>query len=124
VPDPPLGIVAPVGRFTAQVPQKVRRKESHMGSVARIFNLTEQVREVLEEISGQDVSADPPELSFIEQGFDSLILTQVALACSKRFGVDVKLRHLVDETPSCGALVQYLDQHVKPGLYDEAAAPS
>ncbi len=91
-----------------------------MASVGRIRNLTQQVREVLEEISGQDVSADPPEISFIEQGFDSLILTQVALACTKRFGANVKLRHLVDETPSCEALVQYLDQHVKPGLFEDS----
>lgn len=91
-----------------------------MALPSRVGLLTTEVQEILEEISGRDASGDDSQLSFVEQGLDSLILTQVALACSKKFGVPIKLRHLIDEYSSCEALVTFLDSTVAP---DKFAAP-
>jgi glutamate-1-semialdehyde aminotransferase/acyl carrier protein len=98
-----------------------------MAPTSRVGSLTTEVQSILEEISGRDVSGDDPQMSFVEQGLDSLILTQVALACSKKFGVPIKLRHLIDEYPSCESLVVYLDGAVAPDKFAapaEAAAPA
>lgn len=98
-----------------------------MALPSRVGSLTTEVQSILEEISGRDVSSDDPQMSFVEQGLDSLILTQVALACSKKFGVPIKLRHLIDEYPSCETLVTFLDGTLAPEKFapqgEAAAAP-
>jgi len=62
----------------------------------------------LTSVSGVDVSAAPPETTFIDLGFDSLLLTQIAIVLQKKFGVKLRFRQFLDELSTLGALAAYL----------------
>lgn len=91
---------------------------------ARTDLLSSAIHDTLEEVSGQTVTAGDPRATFVEQGFDSLILTQVALALSKKMGVPIKLRHLVEQFPNTAALAAHLDGVVAPDKFAARAAVS
>ena len=93
---------------------------------SRIRRLIAEVQDELEQLSGQPITEESPETSFFDQGLDSLLLTQAALALSKRFGVKLKLRDLAEEHPSCQLLATHLDGTLDPSLFQDeapAAAP-
>jgi amino acid adenylation domain-containing protein len=75
----------------------------------RTERLLTDVRAILEDISGESLSDVDPSLPFAQLGLDSLVLTQVALALSKRFGVKLAFRQLLEALPSMQAVVQHLD---------------
>jgi acyl carrier protein len=58
-------------------------------------------------ISGLDLTAVDREKSLLNLGFDSLLLTQVAIALQKKFGVKLRFRQLLDELSTLGALADY-----------------
>ena len=47
--------------------------------------LLTQIKRLLSDLSGLDVSTAEPTTSLLELGFDSLFLTQIALALRKKF---------------------------------------
>jgi len=65
--------------------------------------------EKLEQVSGQEISPAETKSTFVELGFDSLVLTQVALALSKAHGVKITFRQLLEEYTSVERLAQHLD---------------
>ena len=65
--------------------------------------------EMLEGLSGSDLSGADPSTTFVEMGFDSLFLTQVTQALQARFGMRITFRQLLAEVPTLGALANYLD---------------
>ena len=81
------------------------------------FRMGEVIDE-LQRLSGLDLTGASPDLSFTELGFDSLFLTQVAVALYKRFGVKITFRQLLQDLPSPAAVAEFLDKHAP------AAAPS
>lgn len=87
--------------------------------VARQPDLIARIRVILKNLSGQDQSASDPETSFLELGFDSLFLTQVAGAFRKEFNVKVTFRQLLEDFPTMAALAAHLDAQ----LPAEKAAP-
>lgn len=91
----------------------------------RKSRLLRELGQLLEQLSGQDFSAIPEDSSFLELGFDSLLLTQVALEGSKVFGTKLKLRDFLEEHPTLGAMVAHLDAVLPPDpVAPGAAAPS
>ena len=78
-----------------------------------------KIRVVLKNLSGQDQSAAASDVSFLELGFDSLLLTQVAQAFRKEFGVKVTFRQLLEDYSTMETLAGYLDSQLPP----EAPAP-
>jgi 2-polyprenyl-3-methyl-5-hydroxy-6-metoxy-1,4-benzoquinol methylase len=50
--------------------------------------------------------------TFLEQGFDSLILTQISLAIEKKFGVKVPFRRLFEDANSVDQLARYIDSQL------------
>lgn len=69
-----------------------------------------EVIDELQRLSGIDLTGASPDLSFIELGFDSLFLTQAAVALYKRFGVKITFRQLLQDLPSPAAVAEFLDQ--------------
>ena len=62
--------------------------------------------------------------SFLELGFDSLLLTQVSKAFQDDFGTKVTMRQLIDELPSIDAMVEHLDATLDPSAFvPKKAAP-
>lgn len=90
-------------------------------SVNRHERLAAQVRSLLEEISGVEVGPDQGAASFVEQGLDSLTLTQVALQLKKTFGLSVTFRNLMETYRSVNELVAHLDEKLPPDVPDVRA---
>jgi amino acid adenylation domain-containing protein len=69
--------------------------------------LIDKLKDIFEDTSGIDV--DSSEASFIEIGFDSLLLTQVATNLKKEFNVPITFRKLFEEYNSLELLAAHLD---------------
>ncbi len=96
--------------LSKSVPAQSARKES----------IISKIRVVLKNLSGQDQSGSAPDVSFLELGFDSLLLTQVAQAFRKEFGVKVTFRQLLEDYATMETLAGYLDAQLPP----ESLAPA
>ena len=86
-------------------------------------SMLDQVRDLLEGLSGIPSEEMEPRLSFLELGFDSLLLTQAAREIQKRFGVPVAFRDLMQTHPTLGHLVSHLEANATTTTV-AAAAPA
>ncbi|MCY7353288.1 MAG: amino acid adenylation domain-containing protein [Cytophagaceae bacterium] len=96
VPVPPT---TPITFAEAPSMPKLMRKDS----------LLIKVKEILEDASGIEMEGVTPNMSFLEIGLDSLLLTQVALTLKKEFGLPITFRQLNEEYATLDRLVVYLD---------------
>ena len=80
------------------------------------------VKEVLEEASGIDISGLTPDMTFLEMGLDSLLLTQLAITLKKKFGLPITFRQLNEDYDTLDRLTDYLDRALAPGAYQPAVA--
>ncbi|UHG91353.1 polyketide synthase [Spirosoma oryzicola] len=84
---------------------------SHMNQMAkRKDTLISKINELLEDASGIDMTGVTPDMSFLEIGLDSLLLTQVAITLKKEFDLPVTFRQLTNEYSTPELLAAYLDQ--------------
>jgi len=86
--------------------------------------LIREISAILEEASGMDFSSADVHAGFIEQGLDSLFLTQVALTISKKYGLKVTFRQLNDELSSLETLSAFLDGNLPAETHAPSPAPS
>ncbi|WP_371170553.1 amino acid adenylation domain-containing protein [Aliiroseovarius sp. 2305UL8-7] len=86
----------------------------------------EALRDMLSELSGLEPDEIDGEATFLELGFDSLLLTQATRELSEQFGVDVALRQLIDGFPNIDALADHIEANGRlPGSAPgEKAAPA
>lgn len=77
------------------------------------------VRSMLSDLSGVDPSEMEGSATFLELGFDSLLLTQATREILDRFGVAVSLRELIDGYPNIDALAAHI---ADKGTLDHATA--
>jgi acyl carrier protein len=91
---------------------------------ARRNRLLASVRELVEEVSGADISDADPQTPWLELGLDSLSLTQLALQVQRTHAIKVSFRQVMEEFPSVEALVAMLDERLPPDPADEGAAPA
>lgn len=75
---------------------------------------------IFEDLSGEVVGAADWDVPFLELGFDSLFLGQVAARMQRQFGVKITFRQLLSDYPSIAVLAGHLDA-VLPA---EAPAPA
>ncbi|CAN5158478.1 hypothetical protein BH11PSE11_BH11PSE11_36510 [soil metagenome] len=88
----------------------------------RIPRLTAQLRSMLEDTSGVDLSDAPPSTTFVELGLDSLTLTQVAIQLKQTFKVNITFRQIMANYRSLDTLAAYLDEQL-PADAPAAAVP-
>lgn len=62
----------------------------------------------LEDVSGDSLADVPPQATFLEMGFDSLVLSRVAQQLQQRFGVPLTFRKLLAELDTLPALERFL----------------
>ncbi len=72
-------------------------------------------------MSGIEVRPEEGEVTFLELGFDSLALTQVAQQIQKELGVKVTFRQMMEAFSSLSALAEHMDQQMPP---DAVPAPA
>jgi glutamate-1-semialdehyde aminotransferase/acyl carrier protein len=80
----------------------------------RKITLIDKIKDILENASGIEMHQVTPEMSFIEMGLDSLLLTQVALTLKKEFSVPVSFRQLNEDYNNLDSLATYLDEKLPP----------
>ncbi len=93
-------------------------------SLMRQALLTEKLKELFEDASGIEIDAASTDTNFIEIGFDSLLLTQIATNLKKEFNVPITFRKLFEEYNTIYSLAEYLDANLPAGAYQSQAAPA
>ncbi len=74
--------------------------------------LIDKLRAIFEDASGIEIDAAGTGLSFIEIGFDSLSLTQIATNLKKQFNIPITFRKLFEEYNSLVLLAEFLDSNL------------
>jgi amino acid adenylation domain-containing protein len=75
--------------------------------------------EVFEELSGVQISQADGSTTFLEMGFDSLFLTQVAQALQNKFSLKITFRQLLGDQSSLDALTAYVDEKLPADAFAE-----
>lgn len=76
---------------------------------SRIDRLTGEVREMLADLSGQDLSNASDQGTFLDHGFDSLFLTQFTQELKARYGFGLAFRKLLTDVNTIAKVVAELD---------------
>ncbi len=113
----------PVERL-APLPQSGTVADIAEVPVIAAASMLDQVREVLEGLSGIPAEEMEPRFSFLELGFDSLLLTQAARELGKTFGVPIAFRDLMQNFPTLAQLTAHLEKHAAPVARAAAPAPA
>ncbi len=93
-------------------------------AVSRRTKIVKILSEVLEDLSGVDVSQADGATSFLEMGFDSLFLTQVTQALQTKFSLKITFRQLLGDLSSMDALSEYIDGKLAADVLAEPVAPT
>ena len=96
-----------------------------MGDVDRIRaqRVLGRLRTVAADLSGYEASDLGETSTFLELGFDSLFLTQLATEFQREYGVKITFRQLFDELPTLRALAEYIDRQLPAETASPVAAP-
>lgn len=101
-------------------------KASHTAPVQqqdRRAHLVLVLQDLITELSGLDSTGIEESASFVEIGFDSLLLTQFSTACQSRFGVKITFRQMFSDLSSVSALADYLDRQLPADRWQPQASP-
>lgn len=112
-----LSQAAPSIATTAQTPTApaLPRKE----------RLLAEVRTLMQELSGYDLTNVDPSTDLLELGLDSLLLTQAAQLIQRKFGAQISFRQLMEDVSSLRAIAEHLDQMLPASAFvSELAAQS
>ncbi len=85
--------------------------------------LIAEIIALLEDASGMPLKDADRQASLVELGLDSLLLTQIALSLSKKYGSKVTFRQLNGELSSLSKLARHFDQ-ILPASASTAPTPS
>jgi amino acid adenylation domain-containing protein len=68
----------------------------------------EQLKTILQDVSGTDMNDVPVDATFFELGLDSLMLTPITFMVREAFGVRITFRQLANEIMSLDALAEFI----------------
>jgi amino acid adenylation domain-containing protein len=89
---------------------------------SRKDRIAARVLDLLVPVSGRERSQISTSSTFMEQGFDSLSLTQVAFAIRKEFSVKVSFSQLMNQLPNVDMLAAHLDTTLPADVLAEIPA--
>ncbi|MEQ1685707.1 MAG: amino acid adenylation domain-containing protein [Burkholderiaceae bacterium] len=93
-------------------------------TMSRIPNLETELKRVLSDVSGLSADEMTSEASFVDQGLDSLSLTQATLELERVFGVKLRFRRLLEDLDNIGKLARFLDAEIPADKFAPAPAPA
>lgn len=97
------------------------------GAAVRAGRIQAALVDMFSDLSGVDLAAADSATTFLELGFDSLFLTQVAQAVQEKFSVKITFRQLLGDIASLAALTEYVAGKLPPDAFADpvpaAAAP-
>ena len=125
--DPVKSETAPVSSQTSTAPMPIESIVAIHTTLTMMRKdvLIDKVKAILEDASGIDMGGVTPDMSFLEIGLDSLLLTQVSITLKREFNLPITFRQLTGDYATPGQLADYLDQHLPADAYQPApvAAP-
>ncbi|MBL8344484.1 MAG: amino acid adenylation domain-containing protein [Rubrivivax sp.] len=80
----------------------------------RLPRIEQELKQILADVSGVPADELVAQASFVDQGLDSLSLTQATLELERVFGVKVRLRRLLEDLATIEHLVAHLDAEMPP----------
>jgi amino acid adenylation domain-containing protein len=118
-------LVEPGTVASVRVPDEgARTAEAASSSVVEGPAVPLKIREIVAALSGLDVSSVDGGRTFLEQGFDSLFLSQFARSIEIDFGITVTFRQLTDELNTFDKLSAHVEGNAVRGIdVAVAAAP-
>ncbi len=91
----------------------------------RIANVSQAIAAIFEDLSGEKPASTDAQTTFLEMGYDSLFLTQVAQKIQSQMKVKVTFRQLLGEFATIPALAKFLaDKMPAPAASAAASAPA
>jgi amino acid adenylation domain-containing protein len=90
-------------------PVPTLQPQSTMNIPPRKERIIAELKAVMEDASGIELTTAPVDSTFPELGMDSLFLTQAALTISKKYGTKVTFRQLNEEYSTLGTLAAFID---------------
>ena len=79
---------------------------------SRLPLIESEVRSVIKNLSGRELSAADAQATFFDLGFDSLLLTQASQALRQKFSVKITFRQLMESLVTIAAVASYLDERL------------
>ncbi|MEE4175807.1 MAG: amino acid adenylation domain-containing protein [Xanthomonadales bacterium] len=124
-PGPSTTLPEPVAAPDAGAAQPTTSTDNAMSTSkpeapSRLPRIRSALADVFEEYSGLDVAGEGPEMTFLEMGFDSLFLTQIATALQNQFGVRMKFRRMLEDLCTLDRLTEFFDESLPPEEFAEA----
>ena len=112
----------PVGSIPSQLAasQSGESARAESAPVSRRERIASLLVDLLAALSGRERSQISRSSTFMEQGFDSLSLTQVGFTIRKEFPTKVSFSQLMNELPNVDMLADHLDQTLPPGILTES----
>jgi amino acid adenylation domain-containing protein len=92
-------------------------------SLMRKELLTGRLKELFEDASGIEIEGASTDMNFIEIGFDSLLLTQIATNLKKEFNVPITFRKLFEDYNTIDLIAAHLDANLPAGAFQPQSAP-
>ncbi|MDP9079352.1 MAG: amino acid adenylation domain-containing protein [Bacteroidota bacterium] len=122
-----LEAAPPVSATTTETEQTEQptpiQKEQTQQSLMRKELLTGKLKELFEDASGIEIDGASTDMNFIEIGFDSLLLTQIATNLKKEFNVPITFRKLFEEYNTIDLLAAHLDANLPADAF-QSQSPS
>jgi amino acid adenylation domain-containing protein len=118
-PRVPVPIQASEARLTEATPSF----QATAAAATRKDRLQGQLVEILAHVWGRDASLLSSSATFLEQGFDSLSLTQAAIGIRQKFGVKVNFSQLMREYPNLDLMTAFLEENTSQDILPEMISP-
>ncbi len=99
---------APLSSTGAPAPQQAPIAMSRLPAVEA------ELQRILSDVSGLPADEITPEATFVDQGLDSLSLTQATLEIERVFGVKLRFRRLLEDLDNTRKLAALLDAEMPP----------
>nr|PZN24829.1 MAG: hypothetical protein DIU75_01975 [Mycolicibacterium hassiacum] len=115
-PEPAAPAPAPVQEATAPTPEITTPAREPTAEHPAL----ESIRALVTEVAGVPIGPDDDHRSFLELGFDSLLLTQLTTQLNQRLQTALRFRQLIEEFPTPAALAEHLGVAVSAAPTDTA----
>ena len=115
----PFDAVAPV----AASPDPIQSSPELPVIMSRLPRLHAELKRILSDVSGIAPEELTTDASFVDQGLDSLSMTQATLELERVFGLKVRFRRLQEDLGSIDLLAAHLDAALPADRFAPPAAP-
>ncbi len=110
------------GEITSPSDTHTKTQDEMTVTGSRIDTISAEIRKVLANLSGIPEEEMAGDATFIELGFDSLLLTQVSKSFQNEFGTGVNMRQLMTDYSTIDAFANHLDATLDPSRFQRTTA--